>query len=51
MSQSKHERIHVHAIKLDEANAWLASKTRDGRLVDPRVYVGVQLARQRQERK
>jgi len=45
-----HERIQVHAIKLDEANHWLATKEQtDGVLVDPRVYLGIYLARERLE--
>jgi ADP-ribose pyrophosphatase len=42
-----HERIHVHCIKLEEATAWLDAKSREGVLVDPRVYLGVFLARER----
>lgn len=39
-----HERIQVHAIKLDEAHAWLNAKANSGVLVDPRVHLGVYLA-------
>ncbi len=42
-----HERIHVHCIRLDEAHAWLATKAREGILVDPGVNLGVYLARER----
>ena len=45
----EHERIRVHPVKLDEADAWLAAKTGSGVLVDPRVYLGVHYARQRWE--
>ena len=42
-----HERILVHTIKLEDANAWLASKANSGVLVDPRVHLGVYLAKER----
>ena len=41
----EHERIHVHAVKLAAADAFLEEKTRQGVLVDPRVYLGVHCAR------
>jgi ADP-ribose pyrophosphatase len=46
-----HERMHVHAVMLNEADMWLYEKMRSGVLVDPRVYLGVDLARKRRERK
>src|SRR4051794_34134781 len=42
-----HERIRVHAVKLDDALAWLTAKAASGVLVDPRVQLGVYLAKGR----
>ena len=42
-----HERIGVHCVPLGDATAWLERKARDGVLVDPRVHLGVYLARER----
>jgi ADP-ribose pyrophosphatase len=45
-----HERIRVHAVKLDEAKQWLAAKEQTaGVLVDPRVHLGIYLAREQLE--
>jgi ADP-ribose pyrophosphatase len=38
------ERIAVHVIPLDGADAWLAARAAEGKLVDPRVYAGLYLA-------
>jgi ADP-ribose pyrophosphatase len=45
-----HERIRVRRVKLDEAEAWLKTKTSSGVLVDPRVYLGIHYARERYKR-
>ena len=42
-----HERIQVHAVKLDDAHSWLKEKAGQRVLVDPRVNLGVYLARER----
>ncbi len=42
-----HERIRVHAVTLDDAHAWLKSRADSGVLIDPRVNLGVYLARER----
>ena len=48
--EGTHERIGVHAVKLDKATHWLAAKEQTGDvLVDPRVYLGIYLARERLE--
>jgi ADP-ribose pyrophosphatase len=42
-----HERIAVHCVDLKDAIQWLDAKAAAGLLVDPRVYLGVHLARER----
>jgi ADP-ribose pyrophosphatase len=41
------EQIHVHLVRLDEADAWLERKRSDGVAVDPRVYAGLYFAASR----
>jgi ADP-ribose pyrophosphatase len=41
------ESIQVHRIPLPSATAWLKRRASDSVLVDPRVYLGVQLAAER----
>ena len=38
------ERIHVHLVPLNEADAWLEQKRSAGMAVDPRVYAGLYFA-------
>jgi ADP-ribose pyrophosphatase len=40
-----HERIHVHRLALAEVDAWLVERTKAGLMVDPRVHLGIHLAR------
>jgi len=40
------ERVEVQCVALADADDWLAERTRRGALVDPRVYLGVHLAKQ-----
>lgn len=40
-----HERIHVHCIPLTTVEPWLEQKRKAGVLVDPRVLLGVYLAK------
>ena len=42
-----HERITVHTVPLGDTLAWLRGKAETGMLVDPRVNLGVYLARER----
>ncbi len=41
------ERVRVHPVALDQIETWLSEKTRQGVLVDPRVHLGLHLARSR----
>ena len=42
-----HERIRVHEVPLPDVEAWLQGRLEAGVLVDPRVYLGLYLARTR----
>lgn len=41
----EHEDITVHEISLSKVDAWLAQKTKEGALIDPKVYAGLYFAR------
>jgi len=41
------EDITVHLVPLDEADAWLAVREREGLLIDPKVYAGLYFLRAR----
>ena len=42
-----HENIVVHQVPLDRASQWLAERSASGRLIDPKVYAGLFLVRDR----
>jgi ADP-ribose pyrophosphatase len=41
------EDIQVHAVPLDQVDAWLASKRQEGAVIDPKVYAGLYFALRR----
>jgi enamine deaminase RidA (YjgF/YER057c/UK114 family)/8-oxo-dGTP pyrophosphatase MutT (NUDIX family) len=41
----EHENIQVHEIPLAKVDDWLAQKTKEGALIDPKVYAGLYFAR------
>ncbi len=36
-----HEEIKVHLVPLSDVNAWLKARSREGLLIDPKVYAGL----------
>jgi len=36
-----HENITVHEVPLSEVHDWLATKAREGLLIEPKVYAGL----------
>jgi ADP-ribose pyrophosphatase len=37
----KNENIEVHLVPLDNAEAWLAKKSNEGIMIDPKVFAGL----------